>query len=502
MTRNRTIIIVAAIMLSLFMASMESTVVATAMPTIVGQLGGLSIYSWVFSLYMLTSTTTVPLYGKLSDVFGRKPIYVTAMMIFLIGSVLCGLAQSMQQLVIFRAIQGIGAGGVMPMAFIIIGDIFNFEQRAKMQGFFSSVWGVSSIIGPLLGGFLVDSISWHWVFFVNVIPGAIALALFWLVWEDRDRSQDARLPIDFAGAAVLTLAIIVLLIGLSEMGTPLGNGLLIGAAALIALLLWIEFHAADPVLPIPLFKERLFAVACGHGLFSGWAMFGSLSFVPLFVQSVLGASATAAGSTLTPMLLGWVTASVVGSRLLLKMSYRLLAVAGMCLLTAGTFLVYLAGANTNQILLMAELTMMGVGMGLSIPAFMISVQSSVPKRQLGTATSSLTFSRSIGGTLGVSVMGAFLASKLASGLVAVGMDPNAVSIDSLLDPMANSGATAAMDNTLRTVLGEAIAVVFVIALIGAVLGLIVTAMAPGGQIGEITSAAEKEERFAVVEPSL
>lgn len=501
MSRNRTIIIVASIMLGLFMASMEATVVATAMPTIVGQLGGLHIYSWVFSLYMLTSTTTVPLYGKLSDLFGRRPVYVVAMVIFLIASLLCGFAQSMQQLIIFRTLQGIGAGGVMPMVFIIIGDIFNFEQRAKMQGLFSGVWGVSSVMGPLLGGFLVDSISWHWVFWVNLIPGVISLIMFWFAWQDRDRSGDARVKVDYAGSAVMTLSVVVLLMGLSEMGTTLGNALLVAALALIALLLWIESRAADPVLPLSLLKDRLFAVACGHGLFSGWAMFGSLSYIPLFVQTVLGTNATAAGSTLTPMLLGWVSASVIGSRLLLKVSYRTLAVIGMVLLNIGTALVYLAGAHTSQMMLMVELTMMGVGMGLSIPAFMIAVQSGVPKRQLGTATSFLTFSRNIGGTLGVSVMGAFLASRLASGLIAAGMDPNAVSIDSLLDPMARSSASA-MDTALRTVLGDAIAVVFVIALIGAVLGLIVTAMAPGGQIEDKAEKGKFDEPLVPVESGL
>ena len=498
MSRNRTAIIIAAIMLSLFMASMEATVIATAMPTIVGQLGGLSIYSWVFSMYMLTSTTTVPLYGKLSDVYGRRPVYTVAMGLFLVGSVLCGLSQTMMQLVIFRAIQGIGAGGVMPMAFIIIGDMFSFEERAKMQGWFSGVWGVSSIVGPLLGGFLVDSISWHWVFFVNVIPGAIAVTLFWFSWQERSREGEVRVQVDFLGAVLLTLSVIALLMGLSELGTALGSGLLVVAVLLIALLLWVESRAADPVLPLSLLKDRLFAVACAHGLFSGWSMFGSLSFVPLFVQTVLGTSATEAGTTLTPMLLGWVAASIVGSRLLLRMSYRTLAILGMSLLTIGSFLLSRAGGGISQLFLMIDMTMMGVGMGLSIPAFMISVQSSVPKRQLGTATSFLTFSRSIGGTLGVSVMGAFLASRLAAGLMGAGLDPNAVSVDSLLDPLARASGNA-VDGTLMGIVGNAIAGVFIIAFIAAVLGLIATALAPRGQIGERTKQKTQDDKFTPVE---
>ncbi|HNP73648.1 MAG TPA: MFS transporter, partial [Kouleothrix sp.] len=223
MPRQRVILITIGIMLSLFMASMESTVVATAMPTIVSQLGGLSSYSWVFSVYMLTSTTTVPLYGKLSDIYGRRPIYAVAMGLFLLGSLLCGLSQSMSQLIAARAVQGLGAGGLLPLAFIIIGDLFTFEQRARLQGVFSGVWGVSSIVGPLLGGFLVDQISWHWVFYVNVIPGMLAFALVWRAWQDRPRAVGAARPaIDYAGAGMLTFGVVALLLGLAELGTPLG----------------------------------------------------------------------------------------------------------------------------------------------------------------------------------------------------------------------------------------------------------------------------------------
>ena len=227
-------------------------------------------------------------------------------------------------------------------------------------------------------------------------------------------------------------------------------------------------------------------------------MFGSLSFVPLFVQTVLGTSATEAGTTLTPMLLGWVAASIVGSRLLLRMSYRTLAILGMSLLTIGSFLLSRAGGGISQLFLMIDMTLMGVGMGLSIPAFMISVQSSVPKRQLGTATSFLTFSRSIGGTLGVSVMGAFLASRLASGLIGAGLDPNAVSVDSLLDPLARASGNA-VDGTLMGIVGNAIAGVFIIAFIAALLGLIATSLAPRSQFGESTKPKTKDDKFTPVE---
>ena len=224
MTRNRLVVITLGIMLSMFLASMEGTVVATAMPSIVAQLGGLSIYSWVFAIYLLTSTTTVPIYGKLSDLYGRKRIYIISMALFLVGSILCGQARTMNQLILFRAFQGLGAGGVLPLAFTIVGQLFSLEQRARMQGVFSAVWGVSAIIGPLIGGFLVDQVSWHWVFYINVIPGLLACGLVWLAWKDVAPKTGARVDIDYLGGALLTAGGLSLLLGLNELGTPLGWG--------------------------------------------------------------------------------------------------------------------------------------------------------------------------------------------------------------------------------------------------------------------------------------
>ncbi len=482
MSRQRTVITTAGIMLSLFMASMEGTVIATAMPTIVSQLGGLAIYSWVFSIYMLTSTTTVPIYGKLSDIFGRRPVFAVAMGLFLIGSVLCGTAQNMGQLIAYRALQGLGAGGVMPLAFIIIGDIFSFEQRARMQGLFSGVWGVSSIIGPLLGGFLVDQISWHWVFYINVVPGIVAALMVWFALRDQHVDRSKKPVVDYAGAVLLSAAVMALLVGLFEIGTTMGWGLLTAAAVLFIALFWVERRAVDPILPLPLFRERLFATATAHGVLTGWAMFGSLSFVPLFVQAVLGTSATSAGSTLTPMLLGWVGSSIIGSRALLYTSYRTIVLIGSVLLTLGAFLMTRATSDVTQLQLMINLGLMGVGMGFAVSPFLIAVQSYVKRRDMGAATSTLTFSRSIGGTLGVSVMGAVLSARLASALLAAGLDPDTVSLNSLLDPLASSNAAAGLNGTLRDALAISMQSVFLIAFVAAALALLVSLLAPGGRI--------------------
>jgi EmrB/QacA subfamily drug resistance transporter len=486
MTRKRIIVVTAGIMLSLFLASMESTVVATAMPTIVGQLGGLEHYSWVFSAFMLASTTTVPLYGKLSDLYGRRNLYVIAMVLFLIGSVWCGVANSMNQLIFARALQGIGAGGIAPLAFILIGEMFTLEQRAKMQGFFSGVWGVSSIVGPLLGGFLVDQLSWRWVFYINVPFGLLAAALVALAWRDQIRSHE-KPSVDYAGAGLLMSAVVTLLLGLmDDSGTSNRWILIAGSIILFMLLLWVESRAKDPILPLHLFRERLFAVTITHGVLTGWAMFGSISFIPLFVQAVLGTSATQAGITIAPMLLGWVTASIIGTRLMLRVGYRTLAMVGTSALTVGAFLMMRIGAHTSQNSLMFFVALMGIGMGLSIPPFLIAVQTSVERRYLGTATSTIQFSRSMGGTLGVSVMGAALSLRLASNFRASGLDPKLVS--QLLDPLP--GAETLINEGVRVAMANAIGLVFLIAFIAAALGLAAAFFAPRKELKEKTIESE------------
>ncbi|MDP1545148.1 MAG: MDR family MFS transporter [Anaerolineales bacterium] len=476
MSRNRIILITAGIMLSLFLASMEATVVATAMPTIVGQLGGLEHYSWVFSAYMLASTTTVPLYGKLSDIYGRRKLYLVAMTLFLIGSILCGQAQTMTQLILARAMQGLGAGGIMPLAFILIGEIFTLEQRARMQGLFSGVWGVSSVAGPLLGGFIVDNLSWEWVFYVNIIPGLLAAALVGFAWQDQIQRQE-RSVVDYAGAALLSASVVTLLLGLT--GTEFGTSnslLLLGlSAVLFAALMWVESRAVDPILPIALFRrERLFSSAILHGVFSGWAMFGTISYIPLFVQSVLGTSATQAGITITPLLMGWVFASIIGARILLKVGYHKLTIVGTSLLVIGAFFMSRVGADTSQAWMMVFAALMGIGMGFSIPAFLIAVQTTVERRHLGAATSTIQFSRSIGGTIGVSVMGAALSLRLASNLNASGLNPELVS--QLLEPSSN--AQAVLDESLRFAVANAIHLVFLIAFVSAVIALVTVFFAP------------------------
>jgi EmrB/QacA subfamily drug resistance transporter len=482
-------VVIAGIMLSLFLAAVESTVVATAMPTIVAELGGLATYSWVFSAYMLTSTTTIPLYGKLSDLYGRRRLYFISMTLFLVGSVLSGLSQTMGQLIAFRALQGLGAGGVMPLAFIMIGDMLNLERRARMQGLFSGVWGVASVVGPLVGGFLVDQLSWHWVFFVNLIPGLLAILLVGIAWRDvRRPDSQARPVIDYAGVALLSLGVVAFLLALLELGSSLSWALILLSVAFLFALYHVERRAVDPVLPLRLFPDRLFSVATVQGLLAGWAMFGSTNFVPLFGQAVLGLSATAAGSLLAPQMLSWVVASIIGSRLLLRVGYRTVAVAGMVLLTAGSLLMTRIAVIPSMVLVAVSLGIMGAGMGMAMPAFLIAVQNEVRRDMLGAATATLQFSRNIGGMLGVSVMGAILATQASANLFARGIDPESVSLSALIGG-ADLGTLGARGTAVEGALAGAMASVFVAALVAAVLALLVTLLAPRERIGQRTQPA-------------
>jgi MFS family permease len=389
----------------------------------------------------------------------------------------------MEQLILFRAVQGLGAGGVLPLAFTIVGEIFSLEQRTRMQGLFSSVWGVSAVIGPLIGGFLVDQVSWHWIFLINLIPGLLAMGFVWFAWRGVEHPQAARVSVDYAGAILLTLASLGLLLGLNELGSPLGWGFLVGALVLFILFYFAEQRAPDPILPLHLFRDRLFNVSILHGILSGIAVFGGLNYVPLFAQAVLGTSATQAGITLMPMSLAWTLTSIFGSRLLLRIDYRTLSLIGMVILVAGSLLMCTIGSGTSQVLIMLYTALMGIGMGISIPAFLIAVQTVVRKEELGVATSTVQFSRSIGGTLGVSIMGVFLSTRLANLLTQAGVNPASVSLNSLIDPLTR--ASAALEGPMRSALGTSIANMFIIAFGSACAGLVAVMFAPGGKIAHL-----------------
>ena len=494
MTRTQSWLIIAALMLGMALAALDTTVVGTAMPTIIGKLGGISLYSWVFSAYLLTSTTTVPIYGKLADLYGRKPVFLVGVAIFLAGSVLCGLAQSMVQLVVFRAVQGIGAGAVLPVTMTIIGDLFSIERRARLQGFFSGVWGVSSVVGPALGGLITDYVGWRWVFYVNLPVGLISAVLISLLLHEQ--VEHRRRSIDYLGSATLTAGVTALLFGLLQGGdawawtAPESLATFAAAALLLAIFLWAEARAPEPVLPLALFKNRIIAVASVAGALSGAAMFGVTSFVPLFVQGVEGGTATDAGAVVAPMSMCWPAGSIVAGRLIVRFGYRpATLIGGACLLVGGLLLV-LVDEGTPRALIIALLVLVGLGLGFTSSAFVIAIQNAVPWSQRGVATATSQFSRTIGGSIGVAVLGAVLAAQWASRTAARGVPD--VDRSALLDPDRRAGIPAEALAATQGALADALHSVFLLVTALTVLVFLAVLFFPKGRAEDLAADSARD----------
>ncbi len=443
MKTNRPLTVVS-LLLSLSMAAMEMTVVSTAMPTVVGDLGGIHVYSWVFTAYLLTSTVTVPLYGKLADLYGRKPVLLFGIALFLVGSMASGLAPSIGTLIAFRALQGLGAGAMQPTTLTIVGDIYNLEERSRMQGLFGAVWGVAGLIGPLLGGIIVKYLSWRWVFFINVPAGIAAAGL--LVVALHENVEHRQHSLDWAGAALLTVGLAALLIGVHG-----GRATLFGlplAIASIALFFFVEGRVPEPVLPMDLFRQRVMAVSTVAGALVGAGMISMVTYVPLYVQGVLGGSPTEAGSAITPMVIGWPIASAISGRVLPRVGFRPLVRWGLAISAVGAMaLAALLRPGASLHVPQAFSMVFGIGLGLANTALLIAVQTSVEWRQRGVATASTMFARTIGGTLAVGILGALLS-------VALQRDPSvpADAADRLLGPEHGAGLDPAVLRSLSVAL--------------------------------------------------
>ena len=495
---TNTVAVTVAVILATFLAALDTTVVGTAMPTIIGALGGLALYSWIFSSYLLTSTTTVPVYGRLADMYGRKPIFIVGALLFLGGSVLCGTAQSMEQLILFRAVQGLGAGAVIPVSITVVGDIYSVQQRAHVQGLLSAVWGVSAIVGPAAGGLIVDQIGWRWVFYVNLPFGILSMLLFVLFLHEGIAHQ--RRSIDYAGAAGLTIAVTLLLLGLLESGQG-GPGLpvpdwslMLMGILLLGIFVRHETRIAEPLLPIPLFRNRVLSVSYGANFMLGATLMGFNSFVPPFVQGVLAGTAISAGATLAPMSIGWPIGSTLCGRLVLRYGYRPVVLLGTGLILAGSLLVLTIGQGTPQLFLMAAMVVTGLGMGFGATSFLVAVQSSVGWSQRGIATASVQFFRSIGGAIGVAIMGALMNSSLSQGLLALGRDGGPITGDIssasvLLDPAARATLPPAALEAIRAVFASSLHSVYLAIALAAAVGLALTFLFPRITVEEQTHRA-------------
>jgi EmrB/QacA subfamily drug resistance transporter len=448
---------VVALILSLFMAALEATVVSTAMPTVVGDLGGIQIYSWVFTAYLLTSTVAVPIYGKLADLYGRKPIILFGIGLFLFGSLASGLSGSMAQLILFRAIQGLGAGAMQPMAITIVGDIFNLEERGKMQGLFGAAWAVAGLVGPMAGGVIVHYLSWHWIFFIN-IPFGIAAAIL-LVIALHESIEKKPHVLDIAGAALLTAAVTALLFATTGTSLPFTLAGLSASALLFVLFAAVEKRAPEPVLPFEIFKKPIISVSSVAGALIGGSMFATMTYVPLFVQGVLGGSPTEAGSAVTPMVIGWPLASAVAGRLIMKFGYRPLIRGGLGITAAASIGLALFANSTGDVWAARVATLFfGLGLGFANTALLIAVQTSVSWAQRGIVTASTMFVRTIGGLLAIGVAGGVLRVALARD---PSIPPDAAS--QLLGPERGQHLDPVVVRHLGTALEDGVGTIFWIA---------------------------------------
>jgi EmrB/QacA subfamily drug resistance transporter len=414
-------VIISALMLVMLLAALDQTIVSTALPRIASDLHGLNKISWVATAYLLTSAITTPLYGKISDLFGRKKIFQTAIVIFLIGSMLCGISQTMNELVVARALQGIGAGGLMSLVMAIVGDIIPPRQRGRYMGYFGAVFGVASVAGPLLGGFLTDSLSWRWVFFVNMPIGILAL----IAVATRLHLPVHKLQhkIDYLGAALLSAGTISLLLATVWGGItyPWGStqvlSLIAGGIILIGLFIAQERRASEPIIPLHLFRNDIFRVSSLLSLLSGIAMFAAILYIPLYQQAVRGYSPTQSGLLMLPLVLGLLLASITSGRLTSKLGrYKIFPIIGTAILSLGLWLFSHITLTTSEWLVGVWMLVVGAGLGSFMQIMTVAIQNAVPQKELGTATSVVTFFRSLGGSFGGAIFGTILISRFSKHL--------------------------------------------------------------------------------------
>ncbi|MFO0608200.1 MAG: MDR family MFS transporter [Polyangiales bacterium] len=443
--------VLVAILAAMFLSAMEATVVATVMPTVVAELRGIDLYAWVSAAYLLATAASIPLWGRGADLFGRKPMLFAGMALFVGASVGCGLANSLAALVAFRAVQGVGAGALQPVTLTLIGDLYSVEERSRVQGLFSGVWATAAMAGPLVGGAITRAASWRWVFLLNLPFGAASAALLALFLHEPARDPSRRVSLDVAGAALLVVAVVSLLLGVG--GQAPAFLLPLSLASTVGFLAW-ERRAPDPILPLSLFESPVIAVASVASALMGAVMMTSLTWLPLYAQALLGASPTEAGAVVAPMLLGWPAAAMLSARLLARLGPRPLVRTGLALVFVSALAVRAAlGAGAGAWAMRAAMFAMGAGMGVCNTAIVIAVQESVDWARRGVATASTVFFRTIGGTVAVGAFGALVSARLA------GAVPESV-LRELVGPEHGRGLAAATLAGASAHLREAVATVF------------------------------------------
>ena len=505
--RRQVILTMVGLLMAMFLAALDQTVVSTAMPRIIADLGGFDRYTWVTTAYLVASTVAVPIVGRLTDIYGRKIFFIGGISVFIAGSVLAGMSESMTQLIAFRAIQGLGGGVIMANSFVAIADLFPPEERGKFQGFLGVVFGMSSVIGPTLGGFITDNFSWNWIFLINVPVGIpVLLLIAWLFPKITPEVESRKL--DYAGMVTLILAVTPILLALSwggvqyAWGSPQVLGFLAFGLAMSVAFVRVESRSDSPIMPLEIYRNRMVAVSLMATFLTGFGMFGAIIFIPLFFQGVLGASATTSGSFLTPMMLGIVFGATVSGQLLSRAGghYRIQAIIGTGLMLAGAILISTMDAGTSFARAVGYIVVLGIGLGVTFPTFTLAVQNSVPFRLMGISTSALQFYRSIGGMLGLAVLGSVMAGRFASKLEdtvpedvtaalppgqldAIKNNPQALIDPSAVDRLSAGFAQAGPDgarmvetllDSLKSALAGAISDVFIVGAVVLALSLVVS----------------------------
>ncbi|AZK44852.1 DHA2 family efflux MFS transporter permease subunit [Paenibacillus lentus] len=471
--------ILTGLMLSTFLAAIEGTVIGPAGPRIVGDLGGVALLSWVFTAYLLTMAVSTPIFGKMSDLYGRKPVFIIGSLLFLAGSLLSGLSQSMEQLIVFRALQGIGAGALIPVTFTIIGDIYSIEERARVQALISSVWGISSLVGPLLGGYVVDYLNWRWVFGFNVPFGL--LSLFFILKYLHEKNEKQKVKIDIAGAITFTIGVTALLFGLATGGqqfawtSPWLIAILAIAAISLSLFLIVENRAEEPLVPLKLFKVRDIAFSNIASLVASALLIGLTSYLPLWIQGVLGQNATMSGLILAPMSIGWLFGSVYGARWIISKGSRYTSLIGMIIIAFGAAGIAFMTEETPLYLMLVFNAMYGIGFGFSFTVFTIIAQSSVGYSLRGASNALNTFTKSIGQTIGVAVFGTLINLRIVtqtSAGTASGLKVSQDDINNLLSPEKVQNLSPELWSELKHVLQNSLHTLFVVMAILALVGVV------------------------------
>ncbi len=497
--QQRVRVIFGALILVFLLASLDQTIVSTALPTIVGELGGLQHLSWVVTAYLLASTVSGPLYGKFGDLYGRKVVLQTAIVIFLVGSALCGLSQNMAELIAFRALQGLGAGGLIVTAIAVIGDVIPPRDRGRYQGIFGGVFGVSTIIGPLLGGFFVDHFSWRWIFYVNLPVGAVAFVVIGAVFQARPVRREHT--IDYLGAALLAagLSAAVLFTSLGGTTWPWDSSqivaLIVIAVVSLFVFLFVETRAAEPILPLSLFRNRIFAVTSAVGFIVGLALFGAVTYLPLYLQIVKGVSPTRSGLQLTPMMLGLLITSVISGQLITRWGkYRIFPIIGTAVMTVALALLSRLDVGTPLWVASVDMVVLGLGLGMVMQVLVLAVQNAVDYRNLGVATSGSTMFRSIGGSIGVSLFGAIFSNRLHAELAL--KLPAGVHAPTTAAPSAIRSLPAAVRVPYVEALTAALKPVYLVAAVISVLAFLLSWLLPDLPLRRTHEAEGIGETFA------